>query len=155
MTAVEMPEEATPATPRVAATERARAAAPQADAPRISRGPQAEIAHLRAEQARLNNDLAVISARIYDEAVERNWCREYDDWAVSTNDLLSQPWLPKAHFDRRVTFMVAIDYVARDEHAHGEAIVNGMYPEITPVLGNLGLGYDDVSITLTSDSVRD
>jgi hypothetical protein len=53
----------------------------------------APVYELVQEVLRLRADISHIAAAVVQQAVEREWCGEYDQWARITNKLLSRPAL--------------------------------------------------------------
>ena len=53
----------------------------------------APVYELVQEVLRLRADIAIMAASVVQQAVEREWCGEYDQWARITNKMLSRPHL--------------------------------------------------------------
>jgi hypothetical protein len=52
---------------------------------------RATLAELVQEVLRLRADLAIIAANVVQQAIEREWCGEYEQWARITNKQCSRP----------------------------------------------------------------
>jgi len=51
----------------------------------------APVYQLVQEVLRLRADIAIIAANVVQQAIERDWCGEYDQWARITNKQCSRP----------------------------------------------------------------
>jgi hypothetical protein len=52
---------------------------------------RATIGELVQEVLRLRADIAIMAANVVQQAIERNWCGEYEQWARITNKQMSRP----------------------------------------------------------------
>jgi hypothetical protein len=51
----------------------------------------ASVSQLVQEVLRLRADIAIMAANVVQQAVEREWCGEYEQWARITNKQMSRP----------------------------------------------------------------
>jgi hypothetical protein len=59
----------------------------------LANAQQLQIELLRDENTALTRDLSIIAGRLHDEAEEREWCEEYNDFVSVTNRSCTQPRL--------------------------------------------------------------
>jgi hypothetical protein len=52
---------------------------------------RATIGDLVQEVLRLRADIAIMAANVVQQAIEREWCGEYEQWARMTNKQMSRP----------------------------------------------------------------
>src|SRR5262245_42759356 len=58
---------------------------------------------------RLANDCTTIATALRDEAEQREWCEEYEDFIRKVNPTLSQAWLQAPERNFAWTFVVSIE----------------------------------------------
>jgi hypothetical protein len=64
------------------------------------------------EVLRLRADLAIIAANVVQQAIEREWCDEYDQWARITNKQCSRPHMIQRN-----------DWMDGDDATHQEPVL--------------------------------
>lgn len=69
-----------------------------------------QLALARERVARLERDIRIMADRFHTEAVERDWCSDYDAICEDVNSQLSQPWLILCGGEYEETYVVTVSF---------------------------------------------
>lgn len=103
------------------------------------------------EVGALRTDLGIIGAQLHDEAVDRGWCSEYDDFVERVNGQTSRSHLVRCRFYRQAVFTVTVDYTCSAHDGGRHEVIELLRSRLYQIGNDVDCVGGNIAVSLDSD----